>query len=91
MTGGCTHNLACHSHIWPLTLHSYKAGTEHAGFSPDQRGARGNLCNLEYHIFVHKMLHKTRKRIAKLIYMLSPLPHGNGDMEEQHIGEIDSN
>ena len=34
--GGCTHNLACHSHIWPLTSHPYKAGTEHAGFSPDQ-------------------------------------------------------
>ena len=22
--------------IWPLTSHPYKAGTEHAGFSPDQ-------------------------------------------------------
>ena len=34
--GGCTHNLACNSHICPLTSHPYKAGTEHAGFSPDQ-------------------------------------------------------
>ena len=34
--GGVLNNFACHSHIWPFTSHPYKAGTEHAGFLPDQ-------------------------------------------------------
>ena len=36
--GGVLNSLACHSHIWPLTSHPYKAGTEHARFSLDQGG-----------------------------------------------------
>ena len=34
--GGVLNNLACHSHICPLTSHPYEAGTERAGISPDQ-------------------------------------------------------
>ena len=34
--------------IWPLTSHPYKAGTEHAGFSPDRAGV------FKYHVMIQR-------------------------------------